>query len=207
MKKIPRIKMATDHPLQIKTILGKPYARRLIPDESGGFVASIHEFPGCVADGDTPEEALHNLDKAAASWLEAALSSGYEVRDPVSYFGYSGKIALRIPRGLHKQVAELAEYEDCSVNQVLVTAIAEYVAGKHAYRQLSESLFSEMRRIVADGLISFRKNGPASVLIAFSTGASIQNIVGTTIEGQTSEKIFDLQKRFPHHNQLVVGGV
>ena len=78
-------------------ILNKAYARRLIPDEDGGYVASIHEFPGCIAEGDTPEQAIKNLSRAAESWVEVALANGYEIRDPVSFYGYSGKIALRIP--------------------------------------------------------------------------------------------------------------
>ncbi|KKM61029.1 hypothetical protein LCGC14_1535950, partial [marine sediment metagenome] len=38
-------------------ILRKPYARVLIPDESGGYFAKILEFPGCYAEGETPNEA------------------------------------------------------------------------------------------------------------------------------------------------------
>lgn len=121
-------------------IVGKAYARRLIPDETGGYVASIHEFPGCIADGDTAEEALSNLDAAASSWVKVALSTGYEIRDPVDFDGCSGKIALRIPRGLHKQVAELAELEETSVNQLLVTAISQYVSGKNFYNEMRDAI-------------------------------------------------------------------
>lgn len=120
-----------------KEMLRKAYARRLIPDESGGYVASILEFPGCVAEGETAEEALQHLDEAAESWLEVALSHGQEVRDPIEFGGYSGKIALRIPRSLHKQVAEMAELEGSSVNQLLVMAIAHYVGGKQLVNKLS----------------------------------------------------------------------
>lgn len=147
-------------------ILSKAYARRLIPDETGGFVASIQEFPGCIAEGDTAEEAIKNLDDAAASWVEAALSNGYEIRDPVEFYGYSGKIALRIPRGLHKQVAELAELEDTSINQLLVAAIANYTGGKNAFRDCTETLVSEVRKVISDGLTFLYRNGPSAFTIA-----------------------------------------
>jgi len=144
--------MTTNDEISKKTVevLSKAYARRLVPDETGGYVASIQEFPGCIAEGDTADEAIKNLDEATASWVEVALSNGYEIRDPVSFHGYSGKIALRIPRGLHKQVAELAELEDSSINQLLVTAIAQYLGSKHAFRELSETMLSEVRKVMTD---------------------------------------------------------
>ncbi len=140
-------KNKSDEDVMKKTgeILSKEYARRLVPDESGGYVASIHEFPGCIAEGNTADEAITNLDAAAASWVEVALSNGYEIRDPVSFHGYSGKIALRIPRGLHKQVAELAELEGTSINQLLVTGISQYVSGKNFYNEMRKSIISEFR--------------------------------------------------------------
>lgn len=123
MKTNPSEKTAQD-------IVRRGYVRRLLPDETGGYVASILEFPGCIAEGDTAEEALANLDKAAIAWVEAALESGYPIREPFDFGGHSGKIALRMPRMLHKQAAELAELEGCSLNQLLVTAISYYVSGK-----------------------------------------------------------------------------
>lgn len=115
-----------------RDILNKAYVRRLTPDPSGGYVASISEFPGCIAEGETAEEALQNLDKAAESWIEVAIAHGRAIREPVDFEGFSGKIALRMPRNLHKQAAELAELEGCSLNQLLVTAISFYVGGKQA---------------------------------------------------------------------------
>ncbi len=108
-------------------ILAKPYARRLTPAPGGGFSASIQEFPGCFAQGETADDALQNLELAADAWIEVSLLNGREVREPCDFDGCSGKIALRIPRGLHQQVAELAELEGCSVNHLLSTAIAQYV--------------------------------------------------------------------------------
>ncbi|HBU30454.1 MAG TPA: hypothetical protein DEB56_13645 [Thiobacillus sp.] len=171
-----------------KEILKKPYARRLVPDEEGGFVASIHEFPGCFAEGETPDEALHNLDEAAAAWIESAMATGYPVREPVSFFGYSGKIALRIPRGLHKQLAELAELEDSSINQLLVTAISGYVSTGHALSKLSETVRSEVRKIVTDGLVSLSRNGPTSFTFSIqSSQVPMHYVGGSSMAGITAE--------------------
>ena len=121
-----------------KDYLSKNYVRRLEPDEGGGYVASILEFPGCIAEGESADEALENLRNAAESWIEVALSEGQYIRDPIDFDGFSGKIALRMPRTLHKQAAELAELENCSLNQLFVTAIALYVGGKPLADKISE---------------------------------------------------------------------
>lgn len=134
----PRVKMTDISP---KEILKKPYSRRVTPDEDGRFLASILEFPGCFAEGDTPVEALQALENAAESWLAVAIANGYEVRDPVDFDGYSGKVALRLPRTLHKQVAEYADLEGTSINQLLVYAISRYVGGAECLQELSTRYF------------------------------------------------------------------
>jgi predicted RNase H-like HicB family nuclease len=137
----------------VAEILGKPYTRRLTPEAGGGFSATIQEFPGCVAEGDTAAEAIANLDKAAESWLLVSMAHGREIREPISFDGNSGKIALRIPRGLHQQVAELAELEDCSINQLLTAAISEYVGRTNAIRA------AQKETPVPTGLVSVKGVG------------------------------------------------
>ena len=60
-------------------MLKQPYARVLIPSSSGTYFAKILEFPGCFAEGETPDEAIRNLESVAASWIQAALAQGQEI--------------------------------------------------------------------------------------------------------------------------------
>lgn len=123
---------------QAKGLLARPYARRLTPDDSGGFTATIQEFPGCIADGESPNEALANLEAAALSWIEAQLDLGQPIPEPLALYGYSGKLALRIPRGLHKRVAEQALSEGVSINQFLTAAISSVVGAASVAEKLIE---------------------------------------------------------------------
>jgi predicted RNase H-like HicB family nuclease len=50
--------------------------------DGGGFVATVPDLPGCMSDGDTPEEALTNVQDAIAVWLEAARDLGREAPRP-----------------------------------------------------------------------------------------------------------------------------
>lgn len=119
--------MKTEKKLNVRETLSKSYSRKLTPDESGGFVATIHEFPGCIAHGFTADEAVHNLENAAEAWLEAADESSYLVPEPANYDSASGRIALRISRRLHILAAERADLEGVSLNQLISTALATYV--------------------------------------------------------------------------------
>lgn len=118
--------------------LRKPYARRLTPNEHGGYIGTIQEFPGLVAEGETAEASIAALEDAARSWIEAALASGQKIPEPVALTGYSGKVALRMPRGLHKRAAEMASSEGCSLNQWLVSAVSFYLGGRELTRMAVE---------------------------------------------------------------------
>ena len=48
----------------------------LSEDDGGGFLATVPDLPGCMSDGETPEEAVVNVQDAIAVWLEAAAEMG-----------------------------------------------------------------------------------------------------------------------------------
>jgi antitoxin HicB len=45
---------------------------RLADADGGGYLATVPDLPGCMSDGETPEEALKNIREAIESWVEAA---------------------------------------------------------------------------------------------------------------------------------------
>jgi antitoxin HicB len=51
-------------------------------EDGGGFVATVPDLPGCMSDGETPEEALLNVQDAIAAWIEAAQDMGRQVPKP-----------------------------------------------------------------------------------------------------------------------------
>ena len=51
-------------------------------DEDGGYIADIPDLKACSAFGDTPEEALKEVEIAKAAWLEAARNSGKPIPPP-----------------------------------------------------------------------------------------------------------------------------
>ena len=98
-----------------------PYRLELVEDqEEGGYVASYPDLPGCITLGETVEEAVSNAQEAKRAWLEAALEDGAEIWEPRSLDGYSGQFKIRMPRSLHRSLAQHAEQEGISMNQYCV---------------------------------------------------------------------------------------
>jgi antitoxin HicB len=100
--------------------------RKLGPDEGGGVLAEILELPGCVADGETAEEALQNLDDAVAEWIATATELGRPIPEPPEVKeSYSGKWVQRVPRSLHARLVREAKREGVSLNQLATAFLAE----------------------------------------------------------------------------------
>ncbi len=127
--------------------LKEPYSRIVIPDkESGSYTAQILEFPGCITEGGTAQEAYERLEEVALSWIEAALGLGQGIPLPLLMCGYGGKVALRLPKSLHRQASMAAERDGTSLNQFIVMALAEKVGTSKFFNYLVEKVES---RIVA----------------------------------------------------------
>jgi predicted RNase H-like HicB family nuclease len=127
--------------------LKRPYSKVLVADESGGYVAEILEFPGCIAEGETAEEAVENLNEAAVAWIEAIQEDGGTVPEPLDLQGYSGRLVLRLPKSLHKEATRRAQVEGVSLNQWIVGAVAERL-GTDRYHERIRHLFAAPNRQV-----------------------------------------------------------
>ncbi len=145
--KISRKIQKNSHAKTPQDYLREPYARVLTPDYEGrGYTAEILEFSGCIAQGDTPDEAYRNLETVALEWINSALDIGQDIPQPSTNQGYAGKIALRLPRSLHRQASQMAERDGTSLNQFLVTAVAERVGAVNLYHHMDERLRESVAR-------------------------------------------------------------
>ncbi|MBR6958785.1 MAG: type II toxin-antitoxin system HicB family antitoxin [Erysipelotrichaceae bacterium] len=105
----------------LEEYMSLPYKMEIIPDkDEGGYAVSFPELPGCFTVGETIEEAVRNAEDAKRAWLEAAIEDGVEINEPLDLETYSGQFKLRIPKSLHKQLAEQARIEGISMNQYCV---------------------------------------------------------------------------------------
>lgn len=114
--------------------LKRPYGRVVVPEPDGSFRAEIIEFPGCITTGETAAEALTSLEDIAESWLEGTIARKLPVPEPMEgSSGYSGKLVVRLGRDLHRRASHMAAYEGVSLNQLIVSSVAEHVGALGRY--------------------------------------------------------------------------
>jgi antitoxin HicB len=94
--------------------------RPLTPEEGGGYLIEFPDLPGCMSDGETIEEAIANGEDALRSWLATATEFGDAIAPPSrpSDEAYSGRWNMRVPKSLHRRLAERAKAERVSLTRL-----------------------------------------------------------------------------------------
>lgn len=104
--------------------------RPLSKEEGGGYLAEFPDLPGCVADGKTIEEALHEAEDALKAWLNTAKEFGDTIPEPNTAYKYSGQWRLRLPKSLHAALVLRAKIEGVSLNMLAATILAQAMGQK-----------------------------------------------------------------------------
>jgi predicted RNase H-like HicB family nuclease len=51
-------------------------------NEDQSYIAIVPELPGCMADGETYQEALSNAETIIQEWIETAVELGRQIPEP-----------------------------------------------------------------------------------------------------------------------------
>lgn len=108
----------------ISYYMNLPYTIEMVSDPDGGWFVAIKELPGCISQGDTPEEAIEMIHDAMRGWIEVSLEDGDSIPEPRSLDEFSGKFVVRVPRSMHQDLVERSDEEGVSLNQYINTALA-----------------------------------------------------------------------------------
>lgn len=103
-----------------------PYVAEVRRTEQGYF-ARVPDLPGCMTWADTFEELGPMIEDAKLAWIEDALEDGDHIPEPRDVGEFSGKVNLRMPKSLHRDLVRRAEAEGVSLNQYMTTALARSV--------------------------------------------------------------------------------
>ena len=96
------------------------------------FEARVKEFPDLAEYGETFEEVYALAIDAIETTAEIFSEKGKSLPDPMTVMNvYSGRVTLRLPKGLHRALAIRADSECVSLNQYLVSALS-YFSGHDA---------------------------------------------------------------------------
>jgi antitoxin HicB len=122
----PEAPVAPEVEARVAELLRRPYRMVVRGEPVEGYLAEAPELPGCFTAGETPEEAMEMLRDAMRAWLIDAVEDGDAIPEPApeATRAYSGRFVLRLPKSLHRQLAERAEAEGVSLNTLALAALA-----------------------------------------------------------------------------------
>ncbi len=142
----------------VEEYMALPYAIEMTPDD-GGYFVKIKELEGCMSVGESKVDALAMIEDAMREWLTAAIEEGIDIPLPeaLQEDRYSGKFALRLPKSQHRQLAEAAERNGISLNQYIVTLLAE------------RNALAEVRRLFVEQLPATREIPEVETNMTFTT--------------------------------------
>jgi len=121
----------------LEEYLALEYPFQVIAEPEGGYTIVFPDLLGCMTQVDRVEEIGPMAEDARRGWIETVYERGMEIPPPSYPEEYSGKFNLRIPRSLHRQLAESAEREGVSLNQYVATLLAARDAQTQVERRLA----------------------------------------------------------------------
>lgn len=119
--------------------LEQNYPYTVVPDPSGSFFVSYPDLPGCITQVETSEAIGPAAEEIRTLWLETAYDHEMEIPLPRGGEGFSGKFLVRVPRSLHRRLAQSAEMDGVSLNQYVVALLATNDAIARVERRLDEA--------------------------------------------------------------------
>lgn len=106
--------------------MGLPYRIEIVSDEAeGGYILQCPELNGCITCADTIEEGLKMLEDAKQCWFTACIEDSIPIPEPARLEAYSGQFKLRLPKSLHKLLAQRSSEEGVSMNQYCVYLLSK----------------------------------------------------------------------------------
>lgn len=113
----------------------RPYRFALFVEEDGSFVLRSPDLSGDAVPVASLDEVGATMRAAIEERTAEDAAAAAEAEKDADY---SGKFVLRLPRSMHRQLAELAEAEGVSLNQLALAFLAQGMGRVDAAGELGE---------------------------------------------------------------------
>ena len=107
------------------------FSIHIVTDNSGDYIAHFVELSNVSACGDTPEEAIAELEVAWSAMKKSYKKHGDEIPIAPSKKEYSGQFNVRVDRRIHRALAVEAARVGISLNALIAQRLSQAV--KHQY--------------------------------------------------------------------------
>jgi predicted HicB family RNase H-like nuclease len=106
--------------------------RRVTEDGETLFKGTVKELPDVAVYESSPDAAYDAVVCVIAELQKQAAEQKREFPAPsASDDEFSGRVTLRMPKTLHRQISSCASREGVSLNHLITTVIASYVSAPH----------------------------------------------------------------------------
>jgi antitoxin HicB len=96
-------------------------------DQGTYYVARVVELPDLFMTGDSPEDAVAELESAKKEWIGTYLELGNKMPRPLKMRALSGKFQIRLSPTLHEALVLRAELDGVSLNKYITSALSRAV--------------------------------------------------------------------------------
>ena len=102
-----------------------PFTIEPLPtDEGGGCLMTFPDLPGCLADGESVEQAIAHGREVFQAWMESLIGDGKSIPEPHGA-AEPATFVLRLPCTLHSRLTSRASAEAVSLNSLVRRYVAE----------------------------------------------------------------------------------
>jgi predicted HicB family RNase H-like nuclease len=108
----------------MKMALVKKYTYRIEwSAEDDVHIARCLEFPSLLAHGNSPDQALREIEAAVAASINWMNETKEPVPEPLGIRRFKGNLTLRVSPDLHRELAIRAREAGVSVNQFILSKL------------------------------------------------------------------------------------
>lgn len=133
------------------------------------YVASFELFPNLIGCGDTQIEALNEALDNLDVYLDYCDEEGISYPSPEEktiFDSLSGKITIRMPKTLHRDLIEYAEKDGMSLNSLVCDSIRLYLTNEsiksiteHSIEKIDSASFDLAERIQIKKPVKYEETG------------------------------------------------
>lgn len=129
--------MATAPPESVSHFLALAYPYTVINDE-GSYFIEFPDLPGCMTQVEDASDIAAMAEEIRILWIETEYERGADIPEPASHAGYSGRFLMRVPKSLHRTLAQSAKQEGMSLNAYVLHLLSERQAVARIGSQLDD---------------------------------------------------------------------
>ena len=138
------------------------------------YMVSFKDFKSIIGSGSTIDEAIEEAYGNLEAYFEYCDEEGIAIPEPSknNYLDdYSGKITLRMPKSLHRDISELANRDGISLNYIINDAIRFYLS-----KSSIEELVTDASNYIYDCSLRLKQRINANLDVQYDKAPRFSNM-------------------------------